>query len=72
MTRSWPTSPCLKNIKDPDYVNAHNVVLCTKKGVVKKDLPRGLFSSKRTNGINAITIREGRRVAPSQADRRKQ
>ena len=48
----------VKNIKDVDYVNAHNVVLCTKKGVVKKTSLEA-YSRPRTNGINAITIREG-------------
>ena len=48
----------VKDIKDVDYVNAHNVVLCTKKGVVKKTSLEA-YSRPRTNGINAITIREG-------------
>jgi DNA gyrase subunit A len=48
----------VKDIKDVDYVNAHNVVLCTKKGVIKKTSLEA-YSRPRTNGINAITIREG-------------
>ncbi|MDA9864060.1 DNA gyrase subunit A [Flavobacteriales bacterium] len=45
------------DIKDPEYVNAHNVVMCTKKGVIKKTSLEA-YSRPRTNGINAITIRE--------------
>ena len=45
------------DIKDPEYVNAHNVVMCTKKGVIKKTTLEA-YSRPRTNGINAITIRE--------------
>lgn len=47
----------VKDIKDPEYVNAHNVVMCTKKGVIKKTSLEA-YSRPRTNGINAITIRE--------------
>ena len=46
------------DIKDPEYVNAHNVVMCTKKGVIKKTTLEA-YSRPRTNGINAITIKEG-------------
>ena len=45
------------DIKDPEYVNAHNVVMCTKKGVIKKTTLEA-YSRPRSNGINAITIRE--------------
>ena len=45
------------DIKDPEYVNSHNVVMCTKKGVIKKTTLEA-YSRPRTNGINAITIRE--------------
>ena len=47
-----------KDIKDEDYVNNHYVVMCTKKGVVKKTSLES-YSRPRQNGINAITIREG-------------
>ena len=46
------------DLKDPEYVNSHNVVMVTKKGIVKKT-PLEQYSRPRTNGINAITIREG-------------
>ena len=47
-----------KDLKDEDYVNSHCVVMCTKKGVVKKTTLES-YSRPRQNGINAITIREG-------------
>jgi DNA gyrase subunit A len=47
----------VQDIKDPEYVNSHNVVMCTKKGVIKKTTLEA-YSRPRTNGINAITIRE--------------
>jgi DNA gyrase subunit A len=46
------------NLKDKDYVNAHYVIMATKKGVVKKT-PLEQYSRPRQSGINAITIREG-------------
>ncbi len=45
------------DLKDTEYVNSHNVVMVTKKGIVKKT-PLEQYSRPRTNGINAITIRE--------------
>lgn len=48
----------IKNLEDKDYVNSHYIVLCTKKGIIKKtDLED--FSRPRQNGINAINILEG-------------
>lgn len=46
------------NLKDEDYINGHNIVMCTKKGVVKKTSLEA-YSRPRVNGINAIGIREG-------------
>lgn len=48
----------VKNIEDKDFVAAHNIVLCTKKGVIKKTTLAD-FSRPRANGVNAITILEG-------------
>jgi DNA gyrase subunit A len=48
----------VKNIKDPEYAAAHNVVMCTKKGLIKKTSLEQ-YSRPRTNGIKAVTIREG-------------
>lgn len=48
----------VKNFEDKDYVNSHYIILCTKKGMIKKtDLED--FSRPRQTGINAINILEG-------------
>ena len=47
-----------KDLKDENYINSHCVVMCTKKGVVKKTSLES-YSRPRQNGINAITVREG-------------
>ena len=49
---------CTQDLKDEDYINSHYVIMATKKGQVKKT-SREQYSRPRTNGINAITIREG-------------
>lgn len=46
-----------QDLKDEDYVNSHYVIMATKKGQVKKTSLEQ-YSRPRTNGINAITIRE--------------
>ena len=48
----------IENLKDPEYLDTHNIILCTKKGVIKKTTLEA-YSRPRSNGINAITIREG-------------
>lgn len=48
----------ISNLEDKDYVQQHNIVLCTKQGVIKKTSLED-FSRPRQNGINAITIQEG-------------
>jgi DNA gyrase subunit A len=45
-------------LDDENYVNNHSVVLCTKKGIIKKTRLAD-FSRPRANGIIAITIEEG-------------
>jgi DNA gyrase subunit A len=47
-----------KDLKDEEYINSHYIMMCTKKGVVKKTSLEA-YSRPRNNGINAITIREG-------------
>ena len=47
-----------KDLKDEEYINSHFIVMCTKKGVIKKTSLEA-YSRPRTNGINAITIRDG-------------
>jgi len=46
-----------EDLKDEDYVNNHYIIMATKKGQVKKTSLEQ-YSRPRTNGINAITIRE--------------
>jgi DNA gyrase subunit A len=48
----------VKNLEDKDFVESHNIVLCTKKGVIKKTALTD-FSRPRATGVNAITILEG-------------
>jgi DNA gyrase subunit A len=48
----------IKDFDDKDFVNSHNIVLCTKKGIIKKTLLED-FSRPRSTGVNAITIIEG-------------
>ena len=53
---------CTQDLKDEEYVNNHFVIMATKKGQVKKTSLEQ-YSRPRTNGINAITIREGDQFA---------
>jgi DNA gyrase subunit A len=48
----------VKDLKDEVFVNTHNIVLCTKKGIIKKTALED-FSRPRQTGVNAITIVEG-------------
>ncbi|UAB83359.1 DNA gyrase subunit A [Zunongwangia sp. SCSIO 43204] len=48
---------CTQDLKDEEYVNNHFVIMATKKGQVKKTSLEQ-YSRPRTNGINAITIKE--------------
>ncbi len=48
----------IKSLEDKDFVTSHFIVLCTKKGVIKKTSLED-FSRPRQNGVNAITILEG-------------
>lgn len=48
----------VKDLQDVDFVNSHYIVLCTKKGVIKKT-ELADFSRPRQTGVNAITIVEG-------------
>jgi len=48
----------VKNLNDPDYINNNFIVLCTTKGIIKKTSLEA-YSRPRTNGVNAITVREG-------------
>lgn len=48
----------VQDLKDQDFVSTHNIVLCTRKGIIKKTALED-FSRPRQTGINAITIVEG-------------
>lgn len=48
----------VKDLMDEDYINNNYIILCTKKGIIKKTTLEA-YSRPRKNGINAITIREG-------------
>src|SRR5215218_9403780 len=48
----------IKDLQDAEFVNNHYIVLCTKKGVIKKTALTD-FSRPRSTGVNAITIIEG-------------
>lgn len=48
----------IKDLKDEEFVKAHNIILCTKKGIIKKTSLSD-FSRPRQTGVNAITIVEG-------------
>lgn len=47
----------VKDLKDVDYVQNNFIIMCTKKGIIKKTSLEA-YSRPRTNGINAINIRE--------------
>lgn len=47
----------VNDLKDVDYVNNNFIIMCTKKGIIKKTSLEA-YSRPRTNGINAINIRE--------------
>lgn len=51
----------IKKLNDPEFCNSHYVMFCTKNGVVKKTCLTE-YSRPRTNGVNAISIREDDRV----------
>jgi DNA gyrase subunit A len=48
----------VKKLADKDFVQNHYIILCTKKGIIKKTSLED-FSRPRANGVNAITINEG-------------
>ena len=48
----------VKNLKDEDYINNNYIVLGTKKGIIKKTSLEA-YSRPRTNGVIAITVRDG-------------
>jgi len=51
----------VKKLDDEEFINSHYLLFCTKLGVIKKTLLEA-YSRPRTNGVNAITIREDDQV----------
>ncbi len=49
---------CTQDLKNEEYINNHYVIMATKQGQVKKTCLEQ-YSRPRTNGINAITIKDG-------------
>ena len=48
----------IRRLNDKEYVNSNYILMCTKKGVVKKT-SLAEYSRPRQNGVNAITIKDG-------------
>ncbi|MBX3242709.1 MAG: DNA gyrase subunit A [Chitinophagaceae bacterium] len=48
----------IKNLEDEEFVKNNYIVLCTRKGIIKKTVLED-FSRPRATGVNAITIVEG-------------
>ena len=48
---------CTQDLKDEDYINSHYVIMATKMGQVKKTSLEQ-YSRPRSNGINAITVKD--------------
>ncbi len=48
----------VKNLKDEEYLNNNFIIMCTRLGVIKKTSLEA-YSRPRSNGINAINVREG-------------
>ena len=48
----------IKDLTDQEFLEKHNIIFCTKKGVVKKTSLTS-YSRPRNNGIQAISINEG-------------
>lgn len=48
----------VKNLDDEEYVNNNYIIMCTKRGTIKKTKLEA-YSRPRLNGVNAIVIHEG-------------
>ena len=48
----------VKTLKNPEYVNGNNIVLITKRGIIKKTSLEA-YSHPRTAGVNAVNLRDG-------------
>ena len=52
---------CIKNINDAEFVNSHNLVFCTREGMIKKTAFVN-YSRPRSNGLIAISLHENDEV----------
>lgn len=48
----------IEDLKDEEFLDTHHIIMATKRGTVKKTSMRE-YSRPRSNGVNAITVREG-------------
>ncbi|MCE3280984.1 MAG: gyrase, subunit, partial [Bacteroidetes bacterium] len=48
----------VKDLMDEEYTKNNYIIMCTKNGIIKKTTLEA-YSRPRTNGINAITVRDG-------------
>lgn len=48
----------IPDLKDEEFLKSHYILLCTKNGIIKKTTVEA-YSRPRTNGINAITVKDG-------------
>lgn len=48
----------VKTLADKEFINNNYIILATKKGIIKKTTLEA-YSRPRTNGVNAITIKDG-------------
>ena len=48
----------VEDLKKEEFLDSHNIIMATKQGTVKKTSMRE-YSRPRSNGVNAITVREG-------------
>ncbi|MCB0820899.1 MAG: DNA gyrase subunit A, partial [Bacteroidetes bacterium] len=48
----------ITNLNDEEYINNNYIIMCTNRGTIKKTSLEA-YSRPRSNGINAITVRDG-------------
>lgn len=48
----------VRRLTDEEYINNNYIIMCTKEGIIKKTSLEA-YSRPRTNGVNAITIKDG-------------
>ena len=48
----------VRNLKDEEFINSNYIMLATKRGIIKKTSLEA-YSRPRTNGVNAVTIKDG-------------